>query len=125
MYLKKKPFIMPCLHKDYPDYPLTLIICRPGRKGRKPCNVTEFVHYYLGLAFRSAGALDKSAYHFEEAVRNGISENIAIYYTNLGISYEEQQNYGESIKAYQLAYKSSRDAKIMYHLARNYDAYYS
>lgn len=47
---------------------------------------TEFIHYYLGLALRSAGELDKSAYHFEETVRNGISENIAIYYTNLGIS---------------------------------------
>lgn len=86
---------------------------------------TEFVHYYLGLAFRSAGEPEKSAYHFEEAVRNGISENISTYYTNLGISYEELQNYGESIKAYQLAYKNSRDAKILYHLARNYDVYYS
>lgn len=27
---------MPCLHPDYPDCPLTLIICRPGRKGRQP-----------------------------------------------------------------------------------------
>ncbi|WP_460970166.1 transposase, partial [Pontibacter aydingkolensis] len=26
----------PCLHPDYPDCPLTLIICRPGRKGRQP-----------------------------------------------------------------------------------------
>ncbi|MBX0331655.1 transposase [Pontibacter sp. HSC-14F20] len=25
-----------CLHPDYPDCPLTLIICRPGRKGRPP-----------------------------------------------------------------------------------------
>lgn len=27
---------LPCLHPDYPDQPLTLIICRPGRKGRQP-----------------------------------------------------------------------------------------
>ena len=27
---------MPCLHPDYPDCPLTLIICRPGKKGRQP-----------------------------------------------------------------------------------------
>lgn len=27
---------MPCLHKDYQDSPLTLIICRPGKKGRQP-----------------------------------------------------------------------------------------
>lgn len=86
---------------------------------------TEFIHYYLGLAFRSAGELEKSAFHFEQAIKNGISENISIYYTNLGISYEELQNYGESIKAYQAAYKSSRDKKLLFHLARNYDTYYS
>ena len=27
---------MPCLHPSYQDSPLTLIICRPGRKGRQP-----------------------------------------------------------------------------------------
>lgn len=27
---------MRCLHPDYPDCPLTLTICRPGRKGRQP-----------------------------------------------------------------------------------------
>ena len=27
---------MPCLHPGYTDSPLTLIICRPGRKGRQP-----------------------------------------------------------------------------------------
>ncbi|MBX0334575.1 transposase [Pontibacter sp. HSC-14F20] len=27
---------MRCLHPDYPDQPLTLIICRPGKKGRPP-----------------------------------------------------------------------------------------
>lgn len=25
-----------CLHPDYPDCPLTLLICRPGKKGRQP-----------------------------------------------------------------------------------------
>ena len=34
--LKRSLLWMPCLHKDYPDYPLSLIICRPGRKGRQP-----------------------------------------------------------------------------------------
>ena len=34
--LRRSLLWMPCLHKDYPDYPLTLIICRPGKKGRQP-----------------------------------------------------------------------------------------
>jgi hypothetical protein len=35
-YLKRSLLWMPCLHKDYADNPLTLIICRPGKKGRQP-----------------------------------------------------------------------------------------
>lgn len=35
-YLKRGLLWMPCLHKDYADHPLTLIICRPGKKGRQP-----------------------------------------------------------------------------------------
>ena len=34
--LRRSLLWMPCLHKDYPDSPLTLIICRPGKKGRQP-----------------------------------------------------------------------------------------
>jgi hypothetical protein len=34
--LRRSLLWMPCLHPHYPDQPLTLIICRPGRKGRQP-----------------------------------------------------------------------------------------
>ena len=34
--LRRSLLWMPCLHKEYPDFPLTLIICRPGKKGRQP-----------------------------------------------------------------------------------------
>lgn len=32
--------------------------------------------------------------------------------------------YAEAIKAYQTAYKSSKENILLYHLARNYDLYY-
>lgn len=35
-YLKRSLLWIPCLHKDYADHPLRLIICRPGKKGRQP-----------------------------------------------------------------------------------------
>lgn len=35
-YLRRSLLWIPCLHKDYVDNPLTLIICRPGKKGRQP-----------------------------------------------------------------------------------------
>ena len=34
--LRRSLLWMPCLHKNYPDNRLTLIICRPGKKGRQP-----------------------------------------------------------------------------------------
>lgn len=34
--LRRSLLWMPCLHKNYADNPLTLIICRPGKKGRQP-----------------------------------------------------------------------------------------
>ena len=35
-FLTRSLLWMPCLHKDYQHSPLTLIICRPGKKGRQP-----------------------------------------------------------------------------------------
>ena len=34
--LRRSLLWMPCLHKEYADRTLTLIICRPGKKGRQP-----------------------------------------------------------------------------------------
>ena len=34
--LKRSLLWQRCLHKNYPESPLTLIICRPGKKGRQP-----------------------------------------------------------------------------------------
>jgi hypothetical protein len=34
--VKRSLLYQRCWHADYPDCPLTLIICRPGRKGRQP-----------------------------------------------------------------------------------------
>ena len=34
--LRRSLLWRPCLHKNHPDIPLTLIICRPGKKGRQP-----------------------------------------------------------------------------------------
>jgi tetratricopeptide (TPR) repeat protein len=85
---------------------------------------SEVVHYYLGLAYRAMGKLNKSIEHFEKAIDMGISNNISTYYTNLAITWEEQGVFGESIKAYQAAYRSSKNKILLYHLARNYDLYY-
>lgn len=85
---------------------------------------TEVIHYYLGLAYRTIGEIEKSLHHFEQAINMGVTDNLSSYYTNLAVTYEDQKNYKESIRAYQAAYKSSKNKILLYHLARNYDSYY-
>lgn len=85
---------------------------------------SEIIHYYLGLAYKASNKFKLSTQHFEEAITLGISDNVPTYYTNLAISLEEQGKHGAAIKAYQAAYKSSENKILLYHLARNYDAYY-
>jgi len=85
---------------------------------------SEAIYYYLGLAYRINDDFEKSVYYFEQAINKGITDNISTYYTNLAITYEEDKNFQESIKAYQAAYKSSKNKILLYHLARNYDSYY-
>lgn len=84
----------------------------------------ETIHYYAGMAYKSIETLDSSAVHLEKAIDLGISDNISTYYTHLAVAYEGVGNYSESIKAYQAAYKSSKDKILLFHLARNYDSYY-
>jgi len=90
----------------------------------KSGNESEIAHYYLGMNYRALGELEKAAFHFNKAIERGISENISNYYTYLGITYEEQGNYLSSIKAFKAAWHVSKDKILLYHLARNYDAYY-
>jgi len=85
----------------------------------------DYVYYYLGLAHRAIGDFENSVFYIEKAIEVGISNNISIYYTSLAITYEENENYKESIQAYQEAYRSSKNKILLYHLARNYEAYYS
>jgi tetratricopeptide (TPR) repeat protein len=86
---------------------------------------TEILHYYLGMSYKKMNDLDKSQYHLEKAIDAGMSNNLASYFTNLGIVFEEQGNSKEAIKAYKLAYEESKDKAILYRLAKNYDAYYA
>lgn len=86
---------------------------------------TEILHYYLGMAYKKIEDLNKSQYHLEKAIDAGMSDNLASYFTNLGVVFEEQGHFKEAIKAYKLAYEKSNDKILLYRLAKNYDAYYA
>ena len=86
---------------------------------------TEVIHYYLGMCYQETDELSKSEYHFEKAIDEGMSNNLASYFTNLGSVFEEQGKFKESIQAYKLAYEQSNDGFLLYRLAKNYDTYYA
>ncbi len=85
---------------------------------------SEIIHYYLGLCYQAQNDFKQSLHHFEQAINRGVSEHLGTYYTNQAIVLEQQGNHGEAIRAFQAAYKSTKDQILLYHLARNYDAYY-
>lgn len=85
---------------------------------------TEILMFYRGLARLSKEDLAAAKEDFEKAIAAGISENMENYYIQLGGTYERMGNYEQSIQAYRLAYESSKDKTLIYHLARNYDQYY-
>jgi len=85
---------------------------------------SETLHYYLGLSYRENGNQKLAADYLEKAIDLGVSDNLGTYYTQLAVSYEEGQNFKKSIHAYKIAYKSTKNKILLYHLARNYDLFY-
>lgn len=84
----------------------------------------ESIHYYLGLSYKKIREFEKGQYHFESAIDKGITRYLSDYYVQLALCFEEQGLLEKSIKSYQIAYKSSKQNILLYHLARNYDLYY-
>ncbi|HKZ36146.1 MAG TPA: tetratricopeptide repeat protein, partial [Chryseolinea sp.] len=85
---------------------------------------SEWIYYYMGVAYRELGDVSASIDWFKQAVEKSISENTTTYYSELGKSYEEVGNHQEAIRAYRAAYNYSKEGILLYHLARNYDIYY-
>lgn len=85
---------------------------------------SEIVHYYLGLINSEMEKYAKAAEYIETAVRLATSENLGVYYPQLGFIYERSSDYKEAIKNLKLAYSSTNEPVLLYHLARNYDQLY-
>lgn len=85
---------------------------------------TDIIHYYLGNAYSALEDTKNATFHYEMAAQEGVSENIATYFTRLGMLYESQKQFAKAIRAYQSAYDYEPSNALLYHLARNYDVYY-
>lgn len=85
---------------------------------------SDLLFYYLGLSYRESGEPVKAAEFLEKSIDLSISNNLPNYYTQLAVSYEEAGEIAKAIQAYKIAYKETKDKILLYHLARNYDAFY-
>ncbi|NQX81398.1 MAG: hypothetical protein HRT66_05315 [Flavobacteriaceae bacterium] len=85
---------------------------------------SEIIHNYIGMAYDKVNEPDKSILHFKKAIKSSVSSKLSKYYMSLASVYEKEGMYVQSIQTYQAAYENSKEAKILYILARNYDVFY-
>jgi len=85
---------------------------------------TEQTHEYLGFAYRKKGELELSQFHYEMAIKLGITEKIDAYYANLGETLEKQGKYRQAIEHYQKAYNYNPKAAYLFNIAYNHDLAY-
>jgi len=81
---------------------------------------------YLGFCFKTLKEYDKAIFYLEKALDTMTPDYIDRVYTNLGASYELNDNYHEAIKSYTQALKYSYiNSDTMFRLATLYDRYYA
>ncbi len=101
---------------DRAIFHLTKAINDPGTK--------EYAHYNLGVAYEKQGNIEFALHHFQEAVKEGISEDIDLYHRNVARLYSKEENLKSAIPHYQDAYKYGQDPLVLFYLARASDNYY-
>ena len=86
--------------------------------------IKEYAHYNLAVAFEAKEDLESAKYHFQEAVKSGISSDVDIYHRNLARLFNKEDNLKEAIPHYQDAYKYGEDPVLLFYLARASEKYY-
>jgi tetratricopeptide (TPR) repeat protein len=81
---------------------------------------------YLGICFKELKEYGRAITYLEESLNLLYPDYISDIYVHLGVAYEKQKKYPESIIAYQkgLEHKPSNDA-LLFQLATVYDEYYA
>ena len=101
---------------DRAIFHLTKAINDPGTK--------EYAHYNLGVAYEKQGNTEFALHHFQEAVKEGISDDVDLYHRNVARLYAKEEDLKAAIPHYQDAYKYGEDPLVLFYLARASDNYY-
>lgn len=85
----------------------------------------DFPHYYKALAYKESGNPEAAEKEFRKAIEKVKKDNLATYFEQLGLLYQEREKHPEAIKHLQTARNLNADPEGLFHLAVSYDAYYA
>ena len=86
--------------------------------------VSEITHFYLASAYFKTGKLEEARYHYENAIKEGTSTNLANYYRSLAIISKENDNLKTAIKHYEDAFYFSKNPEFIILKAQASETYY-
>ncbi len=84
----------------------------------------EYALFYLALAYEKKKDYDRADYYYGEALKEGISENMAHYHRGLARTNTIRGNYGEVLKQYGKSQAYEQDADVYYYMANAAEQYY-
>jgi len=84
----------------------------------------ELIYYYLATAYSGLKQPDQAIEYYEKATEAGISKKVPLYYKNIGLIYETENQLKKALKAYENAYFFSKEPIYLYYMARDADNYY-
>ncbi len=85
---------------------------------------SEKIFFYLGQIAAEQEEAARAEAYFTQAIQAGTSEALGVYELHLGFSLDDQSKFSEAIPHYQAAYRLTKQAVILYYLARDYDEAY-
>lgn len=81
----------------------------------------EAILYFMSISYRELKNYEMAATYAKKTIAEGISPNVALYYSLLAGIYEEKQQYTTAINAYQKGLTFSNYNSIYYRMALLYD----
>jgi tetratricopeptide (TPR) repeat protein len=84
----------------------------------------EYALFYLALAYEKKKDYERSDYYYAEAIKEGISENMAQYHRGLARTKTIRGDYGEVLKQYGKSQEYQKETDVYYYMANAAEQYY-
>ncbi|MDB5145075.1 MAG: cellulose synthase subunit BcsC [Mucilaginibacter sp.] len=103
--------------KNYRDCITTFEILEKGK------TATETSYYYTAMSYKALKNQEKAILYFNKAIKEAISSNVDLYYSEMGDSYDKLHQLRSAVNAYQKSLLYDTKPVITYYLLANlYDS---